>query len=307
MRCPCCQQPIEITHRDRYQSLEEHVSSPNSEPSLKDGYQCLNEYCIANNLRATWTDDGEIFMDPPTGVKSTVAHEIIKKTGVNGNYYALDSWSERYERMKMDKEKRKRTYHIGKWKINTSPTYNFPDVDKEWKRNFFKRETEILKKSEEDGCWRLVIPTHRMVLHCMKSFNRRKKQALEGNKTSLRECTNDILSYTSWGTKDDRFYSKIVAFLLKALYPRTCNRILRLNAVANPDKNMLRFLLLIAPGFAMLMTVFVLQEIAIKQIRKNHFMFSRKLMNIATKLSHVAFYVVFIGLLIWSVLEALEP
>ncbi len=60
--CPCCKSKLEITHTGRYQDISEHVSSPNSVPSLKDGYQCIQEGCVAALVQATWIEDGGLYM-----------------------------------------------------------------------------------------------------------------------------------------------------------------------------------------------------------------------------------------------------
>ena len=46
------------------------------------------------------------------------------------------------------------------------------------------------------------------------------------NKDSHRECINIIKSNCSFGSKDDRFFSKSSAFYVKTFYPKKCQNIL---------------------------------------------------------------------------------
>ena len=71
IKCPCCDSVLVVTHQERYQDLSEHVSNPNRQPSMKDGYQCPNTDCIANICDVAWIEDGDTVIDPTSGVETT--------------------------------------------------------------------------------------------------------------------------------------------------------------------------------------------------------------------------------------------
>jgi hypothetical protein len=228
MRCPCCTKDLVITHYDHYESLDEHVS--NRAPSMKKGYQCTYPYCAGNNLGITWIEDGEPFADPPMGIKNTVAFDIIKKISVTGNYYALDSWGSKYETMKSQKEKGKRTINVHKWKIDIYPV--FVNVNDEWERKRFRFSADIWQKSE-DGTYIGVVPFHRMVSHVLRKFKNNKKRAIEGDSNAVEECYRDLACITPWGKPEKRFYARFSSVLLKILYPSFSMSLLKMERSKN--------------------------------------------------------------------------
>ena len=151
MRCPCCEKLLVVTHQERYESTEEHVSNPNGFVSLKDGYQCLNEFCAANNLRAVWISDGEIFMDPPDGVKNTVAHRVVESMSKSGMYYALDSWSHSYNKMIKEQKAKTISIRFGKFRFEFVPKYKsyYDKNTTEYRLRLFVRKIRIWKYNDE--------------------------------------------------------------------------------------------------------------------------------------------------------------
>lgn len=175
MRCPCCEKELIVTHRDRYQDHSEHVASPNSTPSMKDGYQCLDQYCIANNLGATWIEDGEIYMDTPDGIKITVAHRVIEKMSVSGMYWALDSWNHSYQGMIRDQKAKTFSVKFNKHKFTFVPNFT-TDWDKnptEYTIKPFSWKIEWWKKDDHDtGCYSYVTPVFRTIRWRIGDFKR---------------------------------------------------------------------------------------------------------------------------------------
>ena len=215
MRCPCCEKELTVTHQDRYESMDEHVSG--GEPSMKNGYQCTDMYCVGNNLGVTWILEGDPFVDPPEGIKSSVAFEMLKKLSVTGNYYALDSWNSKYEKMQQEKKRLKKKLSIGKWKADIYPVFSSND-DGEWKRKRFKFKVELWKKTPE-GTYTNFIPTHTMVIFSLKKFTRNMGRAIEGETSAMEECYNTIQCLSSWGEPDKRSYARISSFLVKIMFP----------------------------------------------------------------------------------------
>lgn len=207
MRCPICLNELSVTHRDRYESLSEHVSDPNGTPSMKDGYQCTTRECIAHTWCVTWTDDGDFYMSSenvPPGMNSS----YFEKASTTGMYYALDSWSHTYGAMEKDKKKRTHTLHIGKWMINVVPTY-----DENYKRRLFRWKWEYWKKRDNVGGYVLVIPMSRMVKFCIREFKRHYNKALYShNKYSIEKCLKCI-------QKDaEKRYVRVANFILRTFY-----------------------------------------------------------------------------------------
>jgi len=228
IKCPCCEKDLEITHKERYEDLSEHVSDPNGIPSIKNGYQCMNEYCIANNLNCSWIEDGEIYINPPEGIKWTVAHRIIERASVSGMYWALNSWNHYYGLGKKKTKKRTIKINLIKWKINIIPKekgWNYPE-DERYNPSWWRYKIEIWKKTG-DHSYVNLIPVHTMVIFCIKKFNRNYKLWKENhNDHVFKELKNEIYCKTSWGENDDRFYAKVSSFLVNFLYHRKCRKII---------------------------------------------------------------------------------
>jgi hypothetical protein len=143
--------------------------------------------------------------------------------------YALNSWNHYYNLGKKKIEDRKKSFRIGKYRIDIKPKekgYKYPD-HKQYMPSTFRWEYQIWKKSEDMSGYLSIVPTHRMVLHCIGSFKRSYKSAIynpEKNKNSIKECM-DRINCTQWGTEDDRTFAKISSFLIKIMYYRKCETI----------------------------------------------------------------------------------
>ena len=227
--CPVCKSKLEVTHRDRYEDLSEHVSNPNGTPSMKDGYQCTNvDWCGAALLNFVWIQDGDCYAKPPEGVSWSEANKRLKEASVSGMEYALNSWNHYYNLGKKKIEERKKSFLIGKYKIEIKPKekgYKYPD-HKQYMPSTFRWEYQIWER-KRGGLYTSVIPTHRMVLHCIRSFKSSYKSAIynpDKNKNSIKECM-DRINCTQWGTKDDRTFAKISSFLIRIMYYKKCETI----------------------------------------------------------------------------------
>lgn len=88
MRCPFCFHKIVVTHQARLETLVEHVSDPNGEPSLKDAYQCVNLFCKMWKSCA-WDESGDFYGDPRGASRLT--------RFISGRHCtAIGSWSWKY-------------------------------------------------------------------------------------------------------------------------------------------------------------------------------------------------------------------
>lgn len=231
MKCPVCENKLEVTHRGRYQDTTEHVSSPNAEPSLKDGYQCQNEYCVSNNLGAVWIYDGSIFIsNPPSDIKWTVAHKIIETASKSGMYWALESWNHNYHLGKRKVKKASFSIKIWEIKLEFIPKekgYRCKDENKQYFPNYFKWKMEIWRGTDKDG-YTSITPLTSMVPYMLKKFKRSYRDwETRGDEREYKECKRIILCVSPWGKPDDRRYAKISSFLVKFIYPFKYQRILK--------------------------------------------------------------------------------
>ncbi len=222
LRCPCCLKPLEVTHRERYQSLQEHVSSPNSTPSLKDGYQCLNNYCVANNLDAAWLEDGDFFFrDLPEKVKYVVAREAVQRASKENQVIAVGSWNYYYEKGQKAIKKRTVFLNFYLFKIEIRPQEkgcSYP-LEKQYNPSWRRWKLAFWKKSEHG--YLHVIPFWKMVSHCVKKFNYHYQDWIEDrHKGSLEECHRIATREEIYGPgRDKRFYAIVTMFWLRLFYP----------------------------------------------------------------------------------------
>jgi hypothetical protein len=229
LKCPCCETELVLTHQGRYQDLCEHVSQPNREPSLKDAYQCPNEYCVANNLNASWIEGGEIFINPPKGIKWTVAHRTIEKASVSGMYWALNSWQHHYEGGKKAIARYKFSINLYWYKFDFEPKdkgHKYP-TEIQYQPNLWKWKTQIWKREKNGASYVGVIPFWRMVKFSIGKFN--SEYALwkeNGNKNSLKECFNGAMGIAPWGAIDTRFYTKFTKVWLQVFKPNKVKEVI---------------------------------------------------------------------------------
>jgi hypothetical protein len=220
MRCPCCEKPLEVTHRERHQDLSEHVSSPNRDPSMKNGYQCMNEYFIANNLRCTWIDDGEIYIDPPKCINWSVAHRTIEKSSVSGMYYALDSWMHYYESGKNEIKRRTKVINAFNYRVEIEPKakgWKYPE-DQRYHPSLFRYNFRFWKKTGEHS-YSLIVPVLRMIRFTIKEFNNSYKRVIEHNDDrSLEKCFEYLFGKVTTNPLPEKRYMKISRLILSIFY-----------------------------------------------------------------------------------------
>ncbi len=169
MLCPCCDFVLWVTHRDRYESLEEHVSNPNGYSSMKDGYQCPNEDCVANNMGAVWIESGELFNRPPEGVKNYVSNLILKKFCSDGLTSAKNSWDYHYTKGQIALKKGTRNCRILGYRVEVQPTL---DRDRNYAPSKWKRKVTVWRK-EGDG---EIIWTPQIFMYKVRKHIRNKRK-----------------------------------------------------------------------------------------------------------------------------------
>lgn len=228
LKCTCCGTNLLVTHQEHYQDLCEHVSQPNKQPSIKDGYQCPNTECIANKCDVAWIKDGEYFIGKlPKGITYSDLSNELKAN--HGNAFAVNSWNWHYQLGKDAIKKKSFSINLYWYKFHFEPKdkgHKYP-TEKQYQPNIWKWKVEIWKRGTEPGCYTNVIPFWRMSKYCIDKFNREYKLWKEnGNKHSLKECFNEVMRLTSWGTVDTRFYAKFTKFWLQTFKPSKVKEII---------------------------------------------------------------------------------
>jgi hypothetical protein len=230
LQCPICSSTLEITHQERYEDLSDHVCNPNGTPSLKDGYQCPNENCLAHQLHASWISDGGMYIDSSKlapGITWTEAHRTIEQLSQSGMYYALNSWEHHYNVGKAAIAARKKTFKLGNYKLKVEPRekgYNYP-LELQYLPKKFSYRFEWWKK-DGDG-YVNIMPTHRMVSYYLREFNVAYKNLMNTDKPKvedLKKCLGYI-DCIHYNYKDDRSFAKISAFLIKTIYPYKVHKV----------------------------------------------------------------------------------
>lgn len=219
--CPCCEGVLEITHRDHYQDLSEHVSEPNRKPSLKDGYQCINTECIANKADVSWIKDGDCYFGkrPDSISYSELSNALKERTG---HCFAINSWNYHYQLGKDAIKKKTIKINLYWLVFNIYPTEkggNYP-LETQYQPHPWKRKVEIWKHEGEHS-YTNVIPFWRMTSFQLKNFKRaykRWKETGNNDSYSLEECYK-ISQRIHYRSKDNRFYARVTSFILKTFHP----------------------------------------------------------------------------------------
>jgi hypothetical protein len=222
IQCPCCERALYVTHRDRYEDLSEHVS--NTTPSMKDGYNCLNEDCPANALNVSWIADGDFYTDPPEGIKRFVAEKILTGLAKDGLLTALNSWQRNYDLGKLTIKRWTRKVRIGKWKFVFIPNekgWKYPEGER-YQPSPWKWKMEVWVGNEEMG-YTHVVPLSRMVNYEIKTFNKRYRDWREsGSATSYQECVRILQRKNDWDSVDNRLFVRVASRIIRIIHPLKC-------------------------------------------------------------------------------------
>jgi hypothetical protein len=221
LKCPFCKGDLVVTHKEHYQDLSEHVSQPNAKPSLKDGYECLNDSCLAFGT-FNWIEDGDYYSQKPRGFNYQEWDSLRKEACPSGNYYAIGSWNYYYQTGKDAIKAKTFKIDLYYYKFVFSPKEKGWNYSEEVRHmpNMWKWKIEIWKKSSDYG-YTNVIPFWRMTSYCLREFKRSYKNWKEdGNETSLKAAYCTAHSLSEWRMyPDDRFYSKLTSRLIKLFQP----------------------------------------------------------------------------------------
>lgn len=228
-----------LPHRDNYEDIQDYVSCDEYHtPSLKDGYQCVNNKCLAHEYGLTWLIDGDLFTRGdffPPDVTYSMVNTRIKELCEDGNTFAKNSWNYYYK--KGCKLIKKRTIHIKifKLKIDIIPKtygYNYPNYKREMSR-LIGWKFEYWKQVDENS-YTCIIPITTMVRHNISTFKsaatrlKRSDDPINKMKHDIGEAINMIKCNDHCGKKDDRNYAKVTSFIINKFYKKDCKFILNL-------------------------------------------------------------------------------
>lgn len=231
--CPICEKELIVTHRERYESLDEHVSDPNGTPSLKDGYECSDENCFSRFLKVSWTEDGSEYIDVPSDMTLAHAYELLKERCKDGMYEAIGSWQRGYEMMSRKKKKKSIELNLFWFLIHVEPQYRqvFPneplnmaqEIGMEKKDPhawvFTGRKWKWFKKTNA-GTYQSFIPIWTIVKMKMKDFNLHYHKALEKNPESIKALMKIYKDSAYWSEyqREPRYWFRVANRILRFLY-----------------------------------------------------------------------------------------
>lgn len=105
MYCPCCKSEIIKGKAERYQTLDEHVSNPNSPSPLRLTNVCSNEFCETRKHDIFWDDMGDMYggydlpdsafineNNSPFGSLGRKLNVEIQKVGLKKTKYLSPKW-----------------------------------------------------------------------------------------------------------------------------------------------------------------------------------------------------------------------
>ena len=227
LHCPFCKGELVVTHQDRYQDLLEHASDPNRTPSMKDGYDCLNEECLAFGTH-TWIEDGDYYSRRPEDIKYREWDELRKSQSGTDEYFAIGSWQYHYHIGKAAIKKASFRINLYWYKLEFEPKekgWDYPE-EIQYMPNLWRWKMSIWKKSSDYGYTNLV-PFHRMVGFWIRQFKTAYANWSEtGNKHSLEEAYRYAMGY-SWGNHpDERLFAKAAKWIIRNLYSKKSSQII---------------------------------------------------------------------------------
>lgn len=231
--CPLCEKPLAVTHQDRYESLDEHVSNPNGTPSLKDGYECTDENCFSRFLRVTWTEDGSEYINPPAGMGWNKAYSLLEERSKEGISTAIGSWQRSYDLMSKKKKKGTLWLKFYWFEVMIEPQYRqaFDDEPmnmaqsigmekKEPYRWIFTERKVTWFKREKKGNYASFAPLWQIFMWKNQDFNDLYHKALLKDSEALKKVLKIYYDTSYWSDtqKEPRFWYRIANALIRLKY-----------------------------------------------------------------------------------------
>ena len=242
--CPVCGGELKVTHKDHYEDIQEHASGYNYLPSLKDGYQCLNEKCVASEYGITWLYNGDMFIVTKF-IPEDVTYSMVSKRVnelCNHNIYAINSWSYYYELGTIAVKKRTIKLRIGNLKIDIIPKkygYKYPD-NKNYMPRLIGWKVEFWKQVDENSYTRYYTFYHN-VKYSLYTFTdvverTKRVEKISGMKNDIKNAYCVMMSKDHWQKPDNKKSSKFAAWIINTFYKKSAKHILQLATELNVIK-----------------------------------------------------------------------
>ncbi len=154
MKCPCCKSELVVASQARLRTLEEHVSDPNGEVSLKNKWVCSDKTCPTHRYGVRWNDYGEKY--------SRIYRDDIEYIGNNDAPFGS---LERKINVEVRKNDENLHWRVGKFHLELDWVYK-SDMD-----------GNILSKKPSFKLWinnTLYISGIRMLIYSITSYYREK-------------------------------------------------------------------------------------------------------------------------------------
>ena len=209
MYCPRCLSPLKAgPGLKTYQTLVEHVCSPNSRCYPKEYYICSKESCITHRYDMFWDNYGDSY----GGVKTHNDLFILSDTT------AVNSCG---RKLHIEQKKQYRTLaHLLVVKVGIE---SIPITDKYGTHIFYtKHKPKVLLKSSTG--WVEYTPGIKMFFFCIKQFNYAFNRFLEDPTVSWTH--SEMLSELIIEKWDKRWWRLLSSWTLNKMYPNLKERLL---------------------------------------------------------------------------------
>lgn len=219
--CSVCGAELKVTTCGRYESLDEHVSDPNGTPTLKDGYTCSMQTCLANMYGAVWTADGEVYMNPPDHLGHSEAYDKLKYFSADDLVEARNSWCRSYEEMLLKQKRNTLNVKLYFLWIEIEPTYvNVSKDEYVWKVKNYKWRWMTRRAK---GFYESFSPIWDILRYKNWEFKMKYRSAISGGSKSdlqdLMSIYDDTMTWSS-NRKENRFWYRVANWLLRTWYQR---------------------------------------------------------------------------------------
>jgi hypothetical protein len=211
LKCPCCLSDLVVTHQDRYETLLEHVED--REPSLKDGYQCLNSSCAAHEYNGVWIEEGDLWIkEPPAGMNYREAEIQIEKHSFSGRTTAVNSFADGYERFREEQKNNTLTLNLRWFILEFIPRFERSENSYEWKRTGQWKRT--IMRSVGSGRYVHFMTFWDIYYYQLDNYRRYYAGVLEGDGEASADILRMIENQDMWGKKEKRFWWSLAHYFI---------------------------------------------------------------------------------------------
>jgi hypothetical protein len=202
MRCPICgEKLIQGKGVIKYQTLCEHVESPNSPVSAKEFFVCSSLYCIANKKKWFWDPMGDFYGDSDE-YKNLFDKKMTEALGSDARSIHVEVYK---------KDENFTFFHIGFFKIRIRYQYK-ADND----GNVIERKPKFEAWYRQHRGWINYIPGINMLFFCFKSMKSILRRLSENPTNSY--IIKEFMSEFEGRSWDKRWWKLLYHFIIKIKY-----------------------------------------------------------------------------------------